>query len=418
MNGSLGWKARQASRKTLKSWITNKSIRQKLVNLETTYEMFRNVAGRAVPALITPSPKYLTIAITARCNLRCQGCLYGRGYMAEAELPTEKVVAALRDAAAAGVSTVRLYGGEPLLHRGLPDMIKECCALGMTPFVSTNGLLLEKRLDSMIRAGLRIVTFGYYGYGPLYDSYVGAKGAWERFEAGIARARRTYQNQIELHTCFVLNTRTCSLEELDYAWRFAERYELKFHVDLVHYSLPYFTEGADRELQFKASDAGRINRFVSRLEKLKQTRPDLYAEPTASIRSIPDWLLKGSDMRVPCDAYNMIWIGADGSVRLCFVTFPLGNLYQSSLGEMLFRRDHERACQDAVKLKCPNCHCGRDTRISKHLPSLLRYSMSSDLSRPMGTQGAASGRDGGEEMPKTRLPEGSALVKISSQGLK
>jgi hypothetical protein len=174
---------------------------------------------------------------------------------------------------------------------------------------------------------------------------------------------------------YVLNTRTCSPSELSQAWHFAKRNHLLFHVDLVHYSLPYFSEGPDRQLQFTPADADRINLVVGELASMKRERPDLYGEPIASIRSIPDWLLKGPNMRVPCDAYDMIWVGADGSVRLCFVTFPLGNLFDAPLRDMLFTSTHKTACMDASRLACPNCHCGRDTRIAKHLPSLWRYSV-------------------------------------------
>ena len=43
----------------------------------------------------------------------------------------------------------------------------------------------------------------------------------------------------------------------------AKRYDLKLRVDLVHYSLPYFTEGPDRALQFRAEDEPAIRRGVS-----------------------------------------------------------------------------------------------------------------------------------------------------------
>ena len=361
--------------KIVKHRVKSEHVRRRLAQLESSYELVRNAISALVPSLTVPSPRMLTVAITAKCNLRCVGCRYGRDYMTNQELPTQTVVELLRDAAAAGMSTVRLYGGEPLLHAGLPEMIRESLACGVTPFVSTNGLILTRRLDAMVDAGLRIITFGYYGYGEVYDSYVGKKGAWDRFEAAVGNARDRYKSELQLHMSYVLNTRTCSLAELNLAWQFAKRYNLSFHVDLVHYSLPYFSEGPNRELQFTSGDADRIRLVVSELARMKDERPDLYAEPGASIRSIPDWLLKGPEMRVPCDAYNMIWVGADGSVRLCFVTFPLGNLFDSPLREMLFKASHKAACIGANQLACPNCHCSRDTRIMKHLPSLWRYSM-------------------------------------------
>jgi cyclic pyranopterin phosphate synthase len=293
------------------------------------------------------------------------------------ELPTNMVKRLLRDAAAGGISTVRLYGGEPLLHPGLPEMVAESVACGLTPFVTTNGRLLDRHLDSLFAEGLKIITFGYYGYDGAYDSYVGRPGAWDQFQRSIANARSKYDDQLELHISYVLSTRTCSLPELQKAWDFAKLYQLKFHIDLVHYSLPYFTEGPGRELQFTPADFPRIRHFVDRLLELKRERPDLYTESAASIRSIPDWLLKGPAMRVPCDAYEMIWVGADGSVRLCFVTFPLGNLHQQPLSELLFTEAHKKAAAGAVQLACPNCHCHRGERIAKHAPSLLRYSLGS-----------------------------------------
>ena len=68
-------------------------------------------------------------------------------------------------------------------------------------------------------------------------------------------------------------------------------------------------------------------------------------------------------MRVPCTAYRMIWVGADGVVQLCYVTFVLGNLHQKRLREMLFTDEHKKACLDAFNLACPNCHCERSSRI-------------------------------------------------------
>jgi cyclic pyranopterin phosphate synthase len=254
-------------------------------------------------------------------------------------------------------------------------MIRESITCGITPFVSTNGLILKRRVDAMFDAGLRIITFGYYGYGQVYDSYVGKKGAWDRFEAAVTDARDRYKQELQLHISYVLNTLTCSVAELSQAWQFSKCHNLLFHVDLVHYSLPYFSEGPDRRLQFTPGDADRINQVVAELANMKRERPDLYKEPNASIRSIPDWLIKGPNMRVPCDAYNMIWVGADGSVRLCYVTFPLGNLFDMPLREMLFTAAHKTACIGAGQLACPNCHCSRDTRIVKHLPSLWRYSV-------------------------------------------
>jgi cyclic pyranopterin phosphate synthase len=97
-------------------------------------------------------------------------------------------------------------------------------------------------------------------------------------------------------------------------------------------------------------------------------------QPVFTLRAIPDWLLKGPEMRVPCDSYRLIWVGADGTVQLCYVTFRLGSLHERRLRDLLFTTQHENAARDAFALKCPNCHCHADNRIKKDLASRMRYS--------------------------------------------
>jgi cyclic pyranopterin phosphate synthase len=78
-------------------------------------------------------------------------------------------------------------------------------------------------------------------------------------------------------------------------------------------------------------------------------------------------------MRVPCDAHNMVWVGADGTVQMCYVTFRLGNLHEQRLRDMLFTATHREAARDAVAVNCPNCHCKYDRRVEKHSPSAKAY---------------------------------------------
>jgi cyclic pyranopterin phosphate synthase len=78
-------------------------------------------------------------------------------------------------------------------------------------------------------------------------------------------------------------------------------------------------------------------------------------------------------MRVPCDASKLIWVGADGTVQLCYAAFPLGNLHQRRLSTMVLGDAHRQAARDAFSLNCPHCHCERESRILKHVQSRRRY---------------------------------------------
>lgn len=366
----------------LRSWLFRRSrpyldkhpsLRKAAVEFEIGANLLKHSIATVLPIIIRPTPRRLTVAVTAACNYGCMGCRYGRDFMLGHHLKLNMVRTLLDDAAAAGITTVRLYGGEPLVHPDLAEMIQHAKAVGILPYITTNGFLLDRKIDKLYTAGLRIATLGYYGWGSAYDEYTSRAGSFEHFCKGLTAVRERCGNDFKLQLNFLLMRRSCSLDELHRAWDLLCTYDMTLQVDLVHYSLPYFTEGPNRVLQFTPDDEPVIRRFTEELLALKSSQPARIPEPETSIRSIPDWLLKGPAMRVPCDAYEMIWVGADGTVQLCYVTFPIGNLYDARLRDLLYNDAHRAAAQDCFRLECPNCHCERSTRIAKHLPSRIHY---------------------------------------------
>ena len=339
------------------------------------FEMYRHSVADVFPGIIRPRQHRLTVAITARCNARCLGCRYGRDFMPGQVLSYDLVSNALEDASAWGFEVVRLYGGEPLLHKDLPRMVERCRELDLKPYLTTNGVLLGRRIKDLFSAGLRDITIGFYGVEAAYDEYVQIPGLYRRVEQSIEKLRSLYPDEVSLQMNWLLKRTSCTVEEFEQACEFAERFGMSMQIDLIHYSLPYFQEGPERMLQFRADDRARIEEVVDAILRKKREKPGLITASLPAIRSIPDWLLEGPGMRVPCTAYEMVWIGADGTVQLCYVTFPLGNLHEARLGELLSHRDYSCAARDAFSLNCPNCHCSASDRVMRHRPSRQRYSV-------------------------------------------
>jgi cyclic pyranopterin phosphate synthase len=340
--------------------------------LDAGIERARHRAALALPVLIRPEPRQIHLAITAHCNQRCVGCRYGRDFMPGAQLPWPLVQGVLDDAHAMGVWRVRYYGGEPLLHPDLARMVEYGAGLGLEQYVTTNAVRLERHVDALHAAGLRQLTVGFYGVGEAYDEYVGRRGQFARVEAGIAAARERHPD-LKVRINWLLMRPSCTDAALDAMMAFVERYDLQVQLDLVHYSLPYFTEGPDACLQFRPEDAPAVRRIVDRIVALKEREPARFTQSLVGLRSAADWLLLGEEMRVPCDSHQMLWVGADGTVQQCYVTFKLGNLHERRLSEILHTEAHRRAARDSFQLNCPNCHCGYDTRVEKHAPAAARY---------------------------------------------
>jgi GTP 3',8-cyclase len=106
---------------------------------------------------------YLRISVTDRCNLRCVYCMPEAGlpWVAKSEiLSFEEIVRVVEAGAPLGLRSIRLTGGEPLVRRDLPDLVRMLAAVdGIEDIaLSTNGLLLAERLNALVEAGLRRVN--------------------------------------------------------------------------------------------------------------------------------------------------------------------------------------------------------------------------------------------------------------------
>jgi cyclic pyranopterin phosphate synthase len=102
----------------------------------------------------------LRISLTDRCNLRCTYCMPAEGldWMPRAEQLTDAELVrligiAVRDL---GIRELRFTGGEPLLRRGLEDVIAASAAFAPRPDISltTNGVGLARRAVALAAAGV------------------------------------------------------------------------------------------------------------------------------------------------------------------------------------------------------------------------------------------------------------------------
>ena len=113
----------------------------------------------------------LRISVTDRCNLRCSYCMPGEifdknhAYLPRSELLSLEEIARIASTfAALGVRKIRLTGGEPLLRRGIVQLVEKLAML-KTPdgapveiAMTTNGVLLAERAQALKDAGLSRIT--------------------------------------------------------------------------------------------------------------------------------------------------------------------------------------------------------------------------------------------------------------------
>jgi cyclic pyranopterin phosphate synthase len=109
----------------------------------------------------------LRVSVTDRCNFRCTYCMpkeiFNKDYeflARELLLGFDEIERVARAFAAVGVNKIRLTGGEPLLRKGVEDLVTKLVQIeGIGDItLTTNGSLLARKAEALAAAGLRRVT--------------------------------------------------------------------------------------------------------------------------------------------------------------------------------------------------------------------------------------------------------------------
>lgn len=140
----------------------------------------------------------LRLSVTDRCNFRCVYCRTGNGGSTLGELPFADYARMLRLFVSLGVEKIRFTGGEPLLRRGLLDLIRETAQLRpaanadgrLDLALTTNGHLLAPMAKELKAAGLTRVTVSMDAVDPeTFARITRVPNSFERVRDGIRAAQ-------------------------------------------------------------------------------------------------------------------------------------------------------------------------------------------------------------------------------------
>ena len=129
-------------------------------------------------------PKILNLMITERCNYLCSFCNF---HKKSGEMPFELAIRIINESQNAGIKTIAFTGGEPLLYKGIFDLIRLIKTYGMSPHITTNGSLVDNSFEEIIDSGLDSMSFSVDGYGDTHDRLRGVKGSFDNIERVMTR---------------------------------------------------------------------------------------------------------------------------------------------------------------------------------------------------------------------------------------
>jgi cyclic pyranopterin phosphate synthase len=147
---------------------------------------------------------YLRISVTDRCNLRCRYCMPEEGIPSISHdliMSYEEITFLVKAAASLGFAKVRLTGGEPLVRKGLTDLVKSIRAVeGITDLsLTTNGVLLAEEASRLREAGIARINISLDTLRPDRFLAITRRDLFDRVTAGIDAAIEAGMDPVKIN---------------------------------------------------------------------------------------------------------------------------------------------------------------------------------------------------------------------------
>jgi GTP 3',8-cyclase len=259
----------------------------------------------------------LRISVTDRCNIRCFYCMPEEGVKFEAKehiLTFEEIERFVRIAVTQGVRKLRLTGGEPLLRRGLADLIRKLNAIeGIQDLaLTTNGVLLAEQAQELYDAGLHRINVHLDTLDRARFQQITRRDDFDRVMRGIETALKVGYN-VKINAVAVKNLVEPDIVPLA---RFGREHSIE--IRYIEF-MPLDAQGLwDKGKVLLADDMiAMIEREIGALEAIPDQDPRAPATEYKFVDGIGRVGFIASVSRPFCLNCNRIRLTADGKFRYC-----------------------------------------------------------------------------------------------------
>ena len=259
---------------------------------------------------------YLRISITDHCNLHCSYCapFGGRMKLTHTEILSYEEICRLTKAAVeAGISKVRITGGEPLMRKGVVELCHLLSGIeGLESLtLTTNGVRLQEFAQQLYDAGVQRVNVSLDTLRPERFKEITSRNLLFRVLGGIEMAEEVGLHPVKINTVVMRGVNDDEIE--DFARLTVER---PYHVRFIE--LMPFNGFGDHESLFVP-----VEEIVKRVKRVGDLSLEPAAESSGPARlcSLPG--AKGKlGLIAPlsyhfCGSCNRLRLTADGKLRTC-----------------------------------------------------------------------------------------------------
>lgn len=303
---------------------------------------------------------YLRISVTDLCNLRCRYCMPEEGIPKLSRkdiLTVEEIAEIAKVFVKLGINKVRLTGGEPLVRRGILDIVEKIGKLdGLKDLaMTTNGVLLKKYAKELKLRGLKRVNISLDTLNEDKYKYITRRGSIKDVMEGIEAAKKYGLTPIKINTVLVKGFNDDEIEALAGLTE-KEEIDVRF-IELM----PIGVTAKDELNGFISNDIvlKKLPELI-KVEREDPSSPALYYKLPNARGKIG--LINPISCKF-CKYCNRIRLTARGSLKLCLHSNKEINLKEA----LRSGQDIEKLIIDAIDKKPESHHLEDGEYISKKM---------------------------------------------------
>ncbi len=295
-------------------------------------------------AAVMRSPRYVDIAITSKCNLRCKYCyFFDRRSVNYIDLPTAEWLKFFEELGNMAVLNIGLFGGEPFLRTDIKDIIKGIVHNRMRFYIGSNGTLVNDDIANFIKKTGRcdLIQISLDGSCADIHDAIRGRGSFKGAVRGIKTLQKhgipvTVRVTINHHNVHDLeNMARFILDDLGLSifQCFSSRDQGSFrkHADEIKLTVKDNMSAMATLLKLSEKYPGKISAASTPLLQAKSWKE----MEEARIQKKPGCKMGGH--LIPCgDSFKNIHVHSDGTITPCTIlgNINMGRINQDSFSEV------------------------------------------------------------------------------------
>lgn len=303
-------------------------------------------SAKFLPSTIRPLSAH--IKLTENCQAKCISCDYWKSDWHD-HIDTARAIELINEIGDAGIRTLRLTGGEPLLRKDLFHVLEKANTAPLKRIImQTNGLLIKKLHNEINASPISDLAVSMDGVNETNDLIRGIRGY---FALGMEGIKLLRNKRVVISVTF----NHMSAAELDTLAKMASEVGAQVGFNILSRSL-YFIKDADLDALWPEPDD---------VTKIVDFMRGTLRRPAYEVDYVNQYFSHTIVEEPPCVlGYLQVFVLSNGDVLTgCYPLNPVGNILRDKLETILASDAYRRQCESMIRRECPGCTCGVESSL-------------------------------------------------------